>query len=139
MRFVTGLGPSENYTIETPLATLGVRGTVFDVYVQEDGSTIVALFEGKVEVCFKGGGCEIHDRVGHFLKIARDGIFRFSKTVEPLLEGTAAVVAFPFIVAQKTLTKGLQTPGKVAQKMTRGFKKPVKVLKRALKKLRFKK
>ena len=139
MRFVTGLSPSENYVIETPIAVLGIRGTMFDVYVEEDGTTIIALFEGKVEVCFKGGTCEIHDRAGQFLRIARDGVFRFSKTLGPLLKNITAAAAFPFIVARKTLSDGFQTPDKIAQKMTLGIKKPAKVLKKVLKKLRFKK
>jgi hypothetical protein len=34
-RFVTGVQDSRNYTIKTPYATLGVRGTVLEVVIQE--------------------------------------------------------------------------------------------------------
>lgn len=49
-RFITGLLPSRSYEIKTPVATIGVRGTVFDVWNREDGSTVILLRHGKVVV-----------------------------------------------------------------------------------------
>ena len=50
-RFITGLSAKDAYTITTPTASLGVRGTEFDFTINDDGTTSVALFGGSVRVC----------------------------------------------------------------------------------------
>jgi hypothetical protein len=50
-RFVTGAGPSAAYQVRTPHATIGVRGTVFDVMVQANRTVVVLGDQGAVEVC----------------------------------------------------------------------------------------
>lgn len=56
-RLETALKDGESYTVETPNATMGVRGTVFRVTVDrdEDGLiyTLVEVFDGKVQVDLK--------------------------------------------------------------------------------------
>jgi hypothetical protein len=49
-RFVSGSGPSSVYQVRTPHATIGVRGTVFDVLVQPS-RTVVVHGAGAIEVC----------------------------------------------------------------------------------------
>lgn len=56
-RFITGKSNKNAYKIATPTATIGVRGTVFDLTVT-DTDTNVLLYEGEVNVCSKSGGCE---------------------------------------------------------------------------------
>lgn len=53
-RFVTGIGPSGAYQVRTPHATIGIRGTVFDVMV-EARRTVVVLGGGAVQVCARFG------------------------------------------------------------------------------------
>ena len=53
-RFVTGSQPPQNYTITTPIATIGVRGTVFDLLV-EANRIIAVLVSGKIRVTTKAG------------------------------------------------------------------------------------
>jgi hypothetical protein len=43
-------------TIETPTATLGIKGTLVRVFVDADGRTVVAVLEGLVEVTSRAGG-----------------------------------------------------------------------------------
>ncbi len=50
-RFITGKSPKTAYEIKTPTASMGVRGTVFDVFVADNGETVVLLHEGGVDVC----------------------------------------------------------------------------------------
>lgn len=50
-RFITGNSPKGSMKVETPKSTIGVRGTIFDVYVTASGVTRVLLFQGEVEVC----------------------------------------------------------------------------------------
>ncbi len=49
-RFVTGHSEKAAYKITTPLATIGVRGTILDILSQRASSTIV-LQEGAASVC----------------------------------------------------------------------------------------
>jgi hypothetical protein len=53
-RFVTGAGPSAAYQVRTPHATIGVRGTAFEVLVQPS-RTVVVHGSGAVQVCLRAG------------------------------------------------------------------------------------
>jgi hypothetical protein len=55
-RFVTGHSEKAAYKITTPLATIGVRGTVLDILSQR-GKTTVVLQEGASRVCTLGFKC----------------------------------------------------------------------------------
>jgi ferric-dicitrate binding protein FerR (iron transport regulator) len=55
-RFVTGHSAKTAYKITTPLATIGVRGTILDILSQR-GRTTVVLQEGASHVCTTGGQC----------------------------------------------------------------------------------
>ncbi|MFL5080281.1 MAG: FecR domain-containing protein [Microvirga sp.] len=50
-RFVTGAGPSAVYQVRTPHATIGVRGTEFEVMVQSSRTVVVLGATGAVDVC----------------------------------------------------------------------------------------
>jgi hypothetical protein len=55
-RFVTGHSEKAAYKIITPVAAIGVRGTVLDILSQR-GKTTVVLQEGASRVCATGGAC----------------------------------------------------------------------------------
>jgi hypothetical protein len=55
-RFVTGHSEKTAYKITTPVATIGVRGTILDI-LSERGRTTVVLQEGASLVCSIGGQC----------------------------------------------------------------------------------
>jgi hypothetical protein len=55
-RFVTGHSEKAAYKITTPLATIGVRGTILDILSQR-GKTTVVLQEGAASVCTLGFQC----------------------------------------------------------------------------------
>jgi hypothetical protein len=52
-RFITGNSPKTAYEIDTPVASIGVRGTIVDIKVAK-GLTTVALVEGLALVCPRG-------------------------------------------------------------------------------------
>jgi hypothetical protein len=52
LRFVTGYASHEAYTINTPTAALGLRGTILNV-ASSPSRTIVDLVEGAVHVCVR--------------------------------------------------------------------------------------
>lgn len=57
-RFVTGIADKTGYVLRTPVASITVRGTVFDVYVDgATGATLLLLHEGSVSVCNKANQC----------------------------------------------------------------------------------
>ena len=56
-RFITGLSSKGNYELRTPSAVISVRGTVFDVYVDQAGGTWLLLLEGSVRVCNRSNQC----------------------------------------------------------------------------------
>ncbi len=56
-RFISGNSPKGAISIKTPLSTIGIRGTTFDVYVGEGGITRVVLLSGQVTACTRSGRC----------------------------------------------------------------------------------
>lgn len=47
-RFVSGSLPSQAYEIRTPAGSIGVRGTIFELIIDVDGSVTVRLLEGSI-------------------------------------------------------------------------------------------
>ena len=58
-RFLSGNSRKGTFSVKTPLTTIGIRGTIFDVYVKNGGVTDVILFSGEVEVCTSDNICRI--------------------------------------------------------------------------------
>ena len=56
-RFISGKSKQGTFKIKTPVSTIGIRGTLFDVYVGENGQTDVILFSGRVRVCSLANLC----------------------------------------------------------------------------------
>lgn len=97
-RFLTGSQDSKSYRIQTPSATIGVRGTVFDVYVAGNGETLVLLHEGEVDVCNKSRACQRHNTRGRIVRAGIDGVISTPvKFVTGMIPGLSVGRAFPFI------------------------------------------
>jgi hypothetical protein len=71
-RFVTGNSDKTAYKITTPVATIGVRGTILDILSQR-GKTTVVLQEGASHVCAIGGACTELTRPGDTAVITSTG------------------------------------------------------------------
>jgi FecR protein len=50
-RFVTGTSPKPSYLITTPTGTIGVRGTAFDVYVDDKGVAHIMMYKSTSIMC----------------------------------------------------------------------------------------
>lgn len=73
-RFVSGKSPSEAYKVTTPQAHIGVRGTTYDVRVQ-NGRTLVVLQEGSLNVCLRNSArCRELDQPGQSLVVTDNDI-----------------------------------------------------------------
>ena len=57
-RFATGDAAKDRYKIDTPVGTIGVRGTHFDVFVDTDGVTRILHYQGVVRFCTKTNKCQ---------------------------------------------------------------------------------
>src|SRR5262245_12214793 len=96
LRFLTG--SSKSYKIETPSATIGVRGTVFDVYIGPSGDTFVLLHKGAVDVCSQGRNCRPHRAVGRVVQATVLGVVtQPMKWSAGLVPGVGVAQAFPFV------------------------------------------
>ena len=72
-QFITGTSEKHSYKITTPSASLGIRGTVFDVYIAPDGTEWLLLHKGSVDVCDKKGRCRIIDDPCNVIRLSPDG------------------------------------------------------------------
>lgn len=53
-RFISGLSPKQAYSIKTPSATVGIRGTRLDISIAS-GLTGIVVYEGAADVCNPDG------------------------------------------------------------------------------------
>jgi FecR-like protein len=98
-RFITGVAAKPAYVVRVPNASITVRGTVFDVYVQPDGVSWLLLIEGGVEVCTENGKCLVHDEVGKLIRIGPDQVDKPAKWAAiPQKRDISFDSAFPFII-----------------------------------------
>jgi hypothetical protein len=104
-RFMTGVAKKPTYVIRTPAAAITVRGTIFDLYVQDDGEVWGLLIEGSFQACNDRGRCRVIDEPGKLIRITEDG-----DVGAPVkwagLEGKGDIPfdsAFPFIVKPPTI------------------------------------
>jgi FecR-like protein len=70
-RFVTGRSDKKSYRIDTPTASIGVRGTILDILISEN-KTLVTLQDGQANVC-AGTKCTQLLQRGHTADVTRAG------------------------------------------------------------------
>lgn len=142
-RFITGLMKSDSYKIVTPSATMGIRGTVFDVYVDRRGDTLVLLHEGEVEICSRAGTCRRHNSVGRIIHTTVAGVISAPiKFAASLIPGVSVARAFPFVgrrlvvdpirrlrradIVVKSATKPVRRAGKALKRGTRTIRRTIR-------------
>ncbi|MFA5948655.1 MAG: FecR domain-containing protein [Hyphomicrobium sp.] len=99
-RFITGIASKPTYVIRTPVASITVRGTIFDLFIQDDGMVWLLLHEGAVQVCNDRGKCQELDEPGKLMRILGDGEVG-SPVKWASLPGNGSVPfekAFPFVI-----------------------------------------
>ncbi|KQQ12024.1 hypothetical protein ASF53_15270 [Methylobacterium sp. Leaf123] len=75
-RFVTGDLDKKAYEIKTPVATIGVRGTVFDVWTT-GARSVITLVDGEVRVCTRQASpqaCLTLDQPGSVVIVTAGGV-----------------------------------------------------------------
>jgi hypothetical protein len=86
MRYVTGSMPKGHTVIETPMATMTLRGTAVTIAVQPSGNTHLSVDEGEVTVRSKLTGQEMTVGAGSSVDIKPEEI-RKDETGEPASNG----------------------------------------------------
>ena len=98
-RFITGVAARPTYVINTPNASITVRGTIFDIFILKDKSTWLLLHEGAVEVTAAGNICRVLDQPGRLIRISSTG--RVGRPVDwskfPGNKDVPFDTAFPFV------------------------------------------
>lgn len=113
-RFITGRARHDAYEIKTPTATIGVRGTAFDLYIGNNGGLAIAMINGAVEVCPIAGACRLHNIIGRFLQLSTDGIFSLHDTWDAtIFKAIPLKTALPFLANQNLLVPALRGPTRV--------------------------
>jgi len=95
-RFVTGVAAKPSYVVRVPQASITVRGTIFDVFVQDNGISWLLLHEGAVTVCNERGKCRDLDEPGKLIRI-NDGDVGAPSRWTNLKQKTNFDDAFPFV------------------------------------------
>lgn len=71
--YVSGKLPKENISIQTPVATIGIRGTELAITVMPDGTTVVGVVSGAAEVYSKATGKSDFIAVGRSVGVNKHG------------------------------------------------------------------
>jgi hypothetical protein len=108
-RFLSGNSRSEAYTVNTPLATLGIRGTTFDFSVTAGRGVDLATFDGEVSLCYLNGGCAFVSGRCTLLSAPVDGD-RFAQPESPSEKRALLERHFPFVVEQRGLRRDFRAP-----------------------------
>lgn len=101
-RFITGKSPKGAYSIKTPAATIGVRGTSFDVTVGRRGGADVVLFSGEAEICGNGGCVQLKEACS-LARAPRNADVSVVRSQEQRNQQIRA--RFPYIVSQAPLRR----------------------------------
>jgi hypothetical protein len=99
-RFITGVAAKPTYSIRTPVASITVRGTVFDVFIEGDEAIWILLHEGAVTVCNNAGKCRDLSDPCRMVRIGPGGTMPDPGTWNalPYARSVSFDTAFPFVV-----------------------------------------
>lgn len=103
-RFFSGSLARESYDISTPTGTIGIRGTIFELYVGPNGETVLTLLEGEVDLCPLTGPCESvqinpMEACAAALMISTDAMGNTGLSEAEFFD------AFPYLASQADLTE----------------------------------
>ena len=99
-RFITGIAAKPVYSIRTPVASITVRGTVFDLYIEGQEAIWILLHEGAITVCNNAGKCRELDDPCRVMRIGAGGNMPDPGTWNalPYARDVSFDTAFPFVV-----------------------------------------
>jgi hypothetical protein len=105
-RFISGGSRSNAYQVNTPTATIGIRGTAFDFSDRTRRRTNTLLYDGRITACNVAGSCVNLDRSCEVAVIAAGQPARRSDSGE--LVPTTIRYQFPYLVDEGRLLPEFQ-------------------------------
>jgi hypothetical protein len=109
-RWVSGNSKSSAYKVNTPFGTLGVRGTVVDIYLGSSSAAVVIL-EGHATFCGNDGTCKRLERGCDIVRANRKGLLDLETEPKTAVSGVRNEVSFPFLMGTQKLSKPFQVGG----------------------------
>lgn len=94
MRFTSGTQDPRNYQVRTPIATIGVRGTIVDLLLM-DGRMFGILDEGRVTFTLNNGQTIELNRAGQAVEFYSDGTASRPFTWRGRYESSYSTATFP--------------------------------------------
>lgn len=108
-RFASGNLRKDAYKIVTPSSTVGVRGTMFDLFIGRRGETIIMLLQGKLQACNRSGACRTLSNPCDSIRINRNGRMVSSRGLtRRVLGGNRAARVAPFMYFQGQLLNSMK-------------------------------
>jgi len=137
LRFLTGRQGSDSYKIVTRTATIGVRGTVFDLYISPQGETFVLMHQGTVSICsLTDSTCRCHRSIGRIIKVTTEGAVSVpGKWIEGRIRGVTVAEAFPFVGRSLEIDRMRRMTHNAITQPLKGLDQGGKAIERTLKKL----
>jgi len=118
LRFITGALNPTHYTIKTPVATLGIRGTILDLLISGnpiDGYTLtVILVEGGTDITLASGQVLSLTKPGTAYVLSSNGVVQGPVQWDGTIVSVAGGAAFPlygWYFQGETPPGGLPPPG----------------------------
>ncbi len=105
-RFISGKSKKRAYSINTPTATMAVRGTTFDLWVVPGTQSAMLVLQGRVEMCGQSGSCREAGRQCSLLATTQAG--NVGRPVDRESYDKALGNGFPFVQSQEQLLAPLQ-------------------------------
>jgi len=105
-RFISGKSKKRAYSIQTPTATMAVRGTTFDMWVVPGTQSAMLVLDGRVEMCSLNGNCQSTGRQCSLFATTQDG--GVGRPIDQAQYENALKNGFPFIQSQEKLLAPLQ-------------------------------
>ncbi|WP_254436785.1 FecR family protein [Ruegeria arenilitoris] len=105
-RFISGKSRKRAYSIRTPTATMAVRGTTFDMWIDSDRQSAMLVLEGTVRMCSLRGGCRSTGRQCSLFATSQRG--NIGRPIDRAEYDKALQQGFPFIQSQERLLRPFQ-------------------------------
>lgn len=90
LRWVTGIMPPGGVHIDTPTATITIRGTNVKIGVKANGDSLLGLDDGEVKIVPKGKGDPVTLEEGQGARVTPEGIEVFDEVLaiaDPIVDG----------------------------------------------------
>ena len=100
-RFISGKSKRSAYSIQTPTATMAVRGTIFDLWVLDQRQSSMVILKGTVRMCGSRGSCSLVRGQCKMAATSPNG--RIGRPADHLQAARALRSGFPFLMSQSVL------------------------------------